>query len=113
MNAGGVDSLGRGHVGQDSGEAACQLRWTRLWVAQQQEDVTRTPPSTGVLDPPMHGTAMAVVAQQPTSREPNMARALDYWGQRSGASHVTINATRTVRGVPTQTKSVNRYPPGP
>jgi hypothetical protein len=35
------------------------------------------------------------------------ARAPNHWGQRSGASHVTINATRMVRGVPTQTKSVN------
>jgi hypothetical protein len=33
------------------------------------------------------------------------ARAPDHWGQRSGAIHVTINATRTVRGVPAQTKS--------
>jgi hypothetical protein len=39
--------------------------------------------------------------------------ARNYWDQRSGASQVTIKATRTVRGVPTQTKSVNWYPQGP
>jgi hypothetical protein len=67
----------------------------------------KTAAVAGVLLPHMRRRVMTSVEPHLPIGEPNMARAPYHRGHNIGPSQVTINATRIVRGVPTQAKSAN------